>query len=112
MAECAGLENRCVRKGTEGSNPSLSADFCSVFQVAHAFSDAERFFRNLLVYTKKNPITPGCDVVAPTAVDPVSPPSTGATDCGTDLDDCQRCRKSRQNHSRSGPQNYSQSMRL
>ncbi len=27
MAECAGLENRCVRKGTEGSNPSLSAFF-------------------------------------------------------------------------------------
>ena len=24
-AECAGLENRCARKGTEGSNPSLSA---------------------------------------------------------------------------------------
>lgn len=25
MVECGGLENRCTRKGTEGSNPSLSA---------------------------------------------------------------------------------------
>ena len=24
--ECAGLENRCSRKGTEGSNPSCSAN--------------------------------------------------------------------------------------
>ena len=25
MADCAGLENQCARKGTQGSNPCLSA---------------------------------------------------------------------------------------
>ncbi len=66
MAECAGLENRCVRKGTEGSNPSLSADFCSVLCVQVALIAGERFFRNLLVYTANSPITPCFGVVTPT----------------------------------------------
>jgi hypothetical protein len=29
VVERDGLENRCARKGTEGSNPSPSARFCS-----------------------------------------------------------------------------------
>jgi hypothetical protein len=56
VAECAGLENRCVRKGTEGSNPSLSA-FFPVFSrmESHAgrFSETSGFPRKTPVYAPK-----------------------------------------------------------
>ena len=60
MVEWGGLENRCAFRGTEGSNPSLSANYCVyvcayifVFYFCYAIKGLKKGFKNAVF---NNPI--------------------------------------------------------